>query len=66
MKYLLSVRHICFDFENNKDEYLKISKALNKRYLKNIRCKNISNKNKIHLTILKLSPMIYKSILKKL
>ena len=57
---------ICFDFENNKDEYLKISKALNKRYLKNIRCKNISNKNKIHLTILKLSPMIYKSILKKL
>ena len=57
---------ICFDFENNKDEYLKISKALNKRYLKNIRCKNISNKNKIHLTILKLSPMIYKSILRKL
>lgn len=57
---------IYFDFENNKEEYLKISKSLNKRYLKNIRCKNISSKNKIHLTILKLSPMIYKSILKKL
>ena len=57
---------IYFDFENNKEEYFKISKSLNKRYLKNIRCKNISNKNKIHLTILKLSPIIYKSILKKL
>lgn len=31
-----------------------------------IKCKSISNKNKVHLTKLKISKMIYKSILKKL
>ena len=31
-----------------------------------IKCKAISNKNKVHLTKLKISKMIYKSILKKL
>nr|WP_302660217.1 glycosyltransferase family 2 protein [uncultured Clostridium sp.] len=57
---------IYFDFEGNKCEYLKISKALNKEYFKNMKCKSIGSKNKIHLTVLKISPMIYKWILKRL
>lgn len=67
-KLILGILHdiIYFDFEGNKCEYLKISKALNKEYFKNMKCKSIGSKNKIHLTVLKISPMIYKWILKRL
>ena len=61
-KLILSILQdiISFDFENNKEEYFKISKSLNKHYIDNIKSKDISYKNKIHLSLIKISPSLYK------
>lgn len=61
-KLILSILQdiISFDFQNNKEEYFKISKSLNKHYIDNIRSKDISYKNKIHLSLIKISPSLYK------
>lgn len=61
-KLILSILQdiISFDFENNKEEYFRISKSLNKHYIDNIKSKDISYKNKIHLSLIKISPSLYK------
>lgn len=61
-KLILSILQdiISFDFQNNKEEYFKISRSLNKHYIDNIRSKDISYKNKIHLSLIKISPSLYK------
>lgn len=55
---------IYYDFEDNKEEYFKISQHLNKRYFINMKSKYIRFKDKIHLCILKTSPKLYKIILR--
>ena len=64
-KLILSILQdiISFDFENNKREYFKISRALNKHYVDNMKSKDISYKNKIHLSIIRISPSLYKTSL---
>lgn len=54
---------IYYDFYGNKEEYFKISKALNKKYFNNLRNREINKKNKIHLSIIKISPKLYKKAL---
>lgn len=64
-KLILSILQdiISFDFKNNKKEYFKISRTLNKHYIDNIKSKDISYKNKIHLSIIRISPRLYKFVL---
>lgn len=64
-KLILSILQdiISFDFENNKREYFKISRTLNKHYVDNMKSKDISYKNKIHLSIIRISPSLYKTSL---
>lgn len=64
-KLILSILQdiISFDFENNKREYFKISRTLNKHYVDNMKNKDISYKNKIHLSIIRISPSLYKTSL---
>lgn len=64
-KLILSILQdiMSFDFENNKEEYFKISRSLNKHYIDNIKSNNISYKNKIHLSLIKISPSLYKASL---
>lgn len=57
---------IRYNYEEIKKEYFKISKSLNKRYLNNLINKEITNKNKIHLSIIKISPKLYRKVLMKL
>lgn len=61
-KLILSILQdiISFDFQNNKEEYFKISRSLNKHYIDNMRSKDITYKNKIHLSLIKISPSLYK------
>lgn len=64
-KLILSILQdiISFDFENNKREYFNISRTLNKHYVDNMKSKDISYKNKIHLSIIRISPSLYKTSL---
>lgn len=54
---------IKYGFNEYKESYIEVSKGLNQRFFKNMKSSSISNKNKIHLLILKISPYLYKRII---
>lgn len=64
-KVCLDIIHriISNNFDRYENEYINISKKINSFYLYNINSKKIKIKIKLHLTILKISPILYKNII---